>query len=162
MRVAPAHPLVAGRPQAPTAAAALTPRPLPRAALHTELDTPVGGWRWTPTVEAAAILQELAQAEVGIGAGAGAGGRAGGQADWPQRRARRLPHVRLAASTPAQVNLALLESTGISRAVAQLRTHPITSIARAAEAIAAKWRTAAVATLQLKRTAAETAQQHAR
>ncbi len=46
-----------------------------------------------------------------------------------------------------QVNLALLESTGISRAVAMLRTHKIDAVAKLAEGIVAKWRACAVAAL---------------
>lgn len=43
-----------------------------------------------------------------------------------------------------QVNLALLESTGISRAVAMLRTHRIDEVSKLAEGIVAKWRACAV------------------
>jgi len=46
------------------------------------------------------------------------------------------------------VNLALLEKTRISRAVAMLRTHNNSLIATAAESIVGKWRTCAVAALQ--------------
>ncbi|GAB4818034.1 hypothetical protein N2152v2_005080 [Parachlorella kessleri] len=47
----------------------------------------------------------------------------------------------------AQVGLALLESTGISRAVAMLRTHNNDDIARLAEEVVTKWRACAVAAL---------------
>ncbi len=47
-----------------------------------------------------------------------------------------------------QVNLSLLEGTGISRAVAQLRNHSNRCIAAAAEDIVRGWRSCAVAALQ--------------
>lgn len=46
-----------------------------------------------------------------------------------------------------QVNLALLESSGIAGAVAQLRNHRNASIALKADDIVHRWRTAAVAAL---------------
>ncbi|EFN59254.1 hypothetical protein CHLNCDRAFT_49761 [Chlorella variabilis] len=39
-----------------------SPPPLPTS----ELDTPLGGWSWTPTVEALAILRELSTAQVSL------------------------------------------------------------------------------------------------
>ncbi|PRW58714.1 hypothetical protein C2E21_2742 [Chlorella sorokiniana] len=81
------------------------PPPLPTG----DLDTPVGGWRWTSTAEALRILQQLSS---------------------------------------ARVSLALLESTGVCRAVAQLRTHSNRDVASAAEGIVQRWRTCAVATLE--------------
>jgi hypothetical protein len=47
----------------------------------------------------------------------------------------------------AEVNLALLERTRISRAVAMLRTHPLPQVAQAAEGLVARWRTSAVEAL---------------
>jgi hypothetical protein len=47
-----------------------------------------------------------------------------------------------------QVNLSLLQSTGISAAVAQLRSHRCRELAVAAERIVAKWRGCAVAVLE--------------
>ncbi len=47
----------------------------------------------------------------------------------------------------AEVNLALLETTQIARAVAMLRTHSNRAVAVAADGIVAKWRSVAVAAL---------------
>lgn len=52
------------------------------------------------------------------------------------------------AAPRLQVSLALLHETGISAAVAQLRTHPSTAVAGAADAIVQRWRTCAVAALE--------------
>lgn len=59
------------RPPCAAPAAAEAALLLPRLALHlccppcgAELDTPLGGWSWTPTVEALAILRELSTAQV--------------------------------------------------------------------------------------------------
>ena len=54
-----------------------------------------------------------------------------------------------------QVNLSLLEGTGISRAVAQLRTHSNRHVAALADAIVRGWRSCAVAALQHATTALE-------
>lgn len=50
----------------------------------------------------------------------------------------------------AETSLKLLERTQVSRAVAMLRTHPISSVATAAEAIVTKWRSLAQRTLETR------------
>lgn len=131
------------------------PPPLPRS----EDEVPVGGYRWTPTREALAILRQLATAQVEhVGGGRrGFGGwmhallsqlaascarpascPIGLQAlplqafvttpSSPLSPRRRLCQLLAPPATPSrplglQVNLAILESTGIAGAVAQLRNH---------------------------------------
>eukprot|EP00887_Chlorella_sp_A99_P005279 scaffold1.g5279.t1 len=101
------------------------PPPLPTS----ELDVPVGGWAWTPTGEALAILQELQARSLWLGLGDSDLGNSG-------------------IACGAEVSLQLLHETQITRAVAELRSHRDQQVARLAEAITDKWRGLALAAMQ--------------
>lgn len=117
---------------------------LTRLCRHQSIAAQVGGWRWTSTAEALRILGELSTARVGLlgfwGRGWEESNGAAGEAA-PARHSvapqRRPPTLHPFALPPAQMSLALLESTGIAGAVAQLRNHRDPAVSTAAEHVTA-------------------------